>query len=154
LLLLSIAGFFFILFRCVRIGLALLGLGLFLGTQAVTSGAQVLSPVYADHDLAVKIAPYDRPGMPFYSVQDYPQSLPFYLRRTMTVVSYQGELEFGMGQEPQKWIPDMEGFKRRWAADSVALAVMPVDTYAGLAKEGFPMTVIGQNPQHVAVKKP
>ena len=154
LLLLSIAGFFFILFRCVRIGLALLGLGLFLGTQAVTSGAQVLSPVYADHDLAVKIAPFDRPGMPFYSVQDYPQSLPFYLRRTVTVVSYQGELEFGMGQEPQKWIPDMDSFKRRWAADGEALAVMPVDTYTGLAKEGFPMTVIGQNPQHVAVKKP
>jgi 4-amino-4-deoxy-L-arabinose transferase-like glycosyltransferase len=141
-------------FRRVAAAFALLGSGLLLGTLAITSGAQTLSPAYSKADLARQIAAYDRPGQPFYSLDDYPQSLPFYLKRTLTIVAYQGELEFGIGQEPQKWIPDLEGFIAQWGRDKAALAVMPPGTYSELQKQGLPMQLIGRDPDHVVVRKP
>ncbi|HEU5399151.1 MAG TPA: glycosyltransferase family 39 protein [Gammaproteobacteria bacterium] len=154
LLLLGIAGFLLAYFDKVATSLVVLGAGMFLATQTVSAGAQVLSPIYSQHSLALAIAPYDKPGQPFYSLNDYPQSLPFYLGRTMTIVAYQGELEFGIGREPRKWIPELDTFAAQWRSDPAAIAVMPPETYDKLAAEGLPMIVIGREPDHVAVRKP
>ncbi len=134
--------------------LGVLAAGLFLGTQTIACGAQALSPVYSQHALATAIQPYDKPGLPFYSLQDYPQSLPFYLGRTFTIVAYKGELEFGISQEPDKWVPNLDAFASQWRSDKEALAVMPQATYEQLVQQALPMTVIGGDPQHVAVRKP
>ena len=154
LLLVGIVGFLLAYFSRVTAALTLLAAGMFLATQTVSAGAQVLSPVYSQHDLALQMAPYSKPGVPLYSLNDYPQSLPFYLGRTLTIVAYQGELEFGIGREPAKWIPDLDGFAAQWRAGDAALAVMPPETYTKLAAEGLPMIVIGSDPSHVAVRKP
>ena len=154
LLLASAAAFLFAYFSRVAAGLVVLSAGMFLAVQTVSAGAQVLSPVYSQHQLALQMAPYAKPGVTIYSLDDYPQSLPFYLGRTMTVAAYQGELEFGIGQEPQKWIPDLEAFASQWRQGGDALAVMPPDTYTTLAAQGLPMTVIAREPEHVAVRKP
>jgi hypothetical protein len=63
-------------------------------------------------------------------------------------------LEFGIGQEPQKWIPNLEAFASQWRQGGAALAVMPPDTYTQLTVEGLPMIVIGRDPSHIAVRKP
>ena len=54
----------------------------------------------------------ERRGLPwignsthFYCVHDYLQPLPFYWRHTCTLVGYAGELEFGLKQEPWRWLP-------------------------------------------------
>jgi hypothetical protein len=70
------------------------------------------------------------------------------------VVAYKGELEFGIGQEPAKWIPDLDAFASQWRSETQAVAVMPPQTYDDLQRQGLPMIVIGRDPQHVAVKKP
>ncbi|MGH8398902.1 MAG: phospholipid carrier-dependent glycosyltransferase [Gammaproteobacteria bacterium] len=154
LLIIAIAGFFTTYFRQVSVGIALMGVGLFIAIQVVTTGAQALSPVYSGHSLAKQITPYNNPSVPFYSINDYQQSLPFYLKRTLTLVAYQGELYFGISREPDKWIPDLDTFIKHWQSDPAALAVMPTATYDKLKKEGVPMQVIGQDPERVAVKKP
>ena len=118
------------------------------------AAAQSLSPAYSQHSLADQMAPSITPDTMLYSLQDYPQSLPFYLGRTLTVAAYKGELEFGIGQEPAKWIPDLEAFASQWRSETQAVAVMPPQTYDDLQKQGLPMTIIGRDPQHVAVKKP
>ena len=64
------------------------------------------------------------------------------------------ERRAGIGQEPAKWIPDLDAFASQWRSGAQAVAVMPPDTYDALQKEGLPMTVIGRDPQHVAVRKP
>ena len=153
-LLLSLVGFLLAYFNRVTSALGLLAAGLFLGTQALAYGAQALSPVYSQRSLADQIAPYDDPAVPFYSLQDYPQSLPFYLNRTLIVAAYQGELEFENDQQAGKWISDLDAFASQWRSDKQALAVMPPETYDELQKQGLPMTVIGRDPQHVAVRKP
>jgi|SRR5215469_4408507 len=150
----SLAGFLLAYFNRVAAALGLLAAGLFLGTQAMAHGAQGLSPVYSQRSLADQIAPYNDPSVPFYSLQDYPQSLPFYLNRTLVVVAYQGELEFENDQQAGKWLSDLDAFASQWRAEKRALAVMPPETYDELVKQGLPMTVIGRDPQHVAVRKP
>ena len=154
LLLVAVIAFFTAYFRRIGTAVALLGTALFLATQIVTSGAQALSPVYSGHSLAQQIGSYNRPDIPIYSLNDYQQSLPFYLKRTLTLVAYQGELYFGIQRAPQEWIPDLDTFIKRWQADPQALAVMPVATYDVLQKMGVPMQVIGRDPERVAVKKP
>ncbi|MBU6422032.1 MAG: glycosyltransferase family 39 protein [Gammaproteobacteria bacterium] len=154
LLVVAVAVFFVAYFRCVRVGTALLAVALLLATQIVTTGAQAFSPVYSGHSLARQISAYNKPGLPFYSVNDYQQSLPFYLQRTLTLVAYQGELYFGIQHAPGQWIPDLDTFIKRWGNDSQALAVMPTATYATLEKQGVPMQILGRDPERIAVKKP
>jgi len=153
-LLAAFIGFVFIYFGRVASGLGIAVAGLFLGVQTMGAAAQALSPAYSQHSLADQMAPSVTPDTTLYSLQDYPQSLPFYLGRTFTVVAYKGELEFGIGQEPAKWIPDLDSFASQWRSGAKAVAVMPPETYDALQKQGLPMTVIGRDPQHVAVSKP
>jgi len=116
-LLTSVIGFFLAYFNRVAAGIGVAAVGLFLGMQGIGAGAQALSPAYSQHSLADQIASYVKPGTPLYSLQDYPQSLPFYLGTTLTVVAYKGELEFGIGQEPTKWIPDLDAFASQWRSE-------------------------------------
>lgn len=153
-LLTALLGFIFIYFGRVATGLAVAVAGIFLGVQTMGAAAQALSPAYSQHSLAEQMAPYVTPDTTLYSLQDYPQSLPFYLGRTLTVAAYKGELEFGIGQEPAKWIPDLEAFASQWRSGAAAVAVMPPETYDALQAQGLPMTVIGRDPQHIAVRKP
>jgi len=154
LLIVAIVAFFTAYFRQAGAAMLLLAAALFVATQIVTSGAQAFSPVYSGHSLARQMSAYNKPDVPLYSLNDYQQSLPFYLKRTMTLVAYQGELYFGIAHAPQQWIPDLPMFIQRWQSDRQALAVMPMGTYEQLAKQGVPMQVIGQDPVRIAVKKP
>ncbi len=153
-LMVAVVGFFLAYFRRTGLALALIGAGLFLSIQVITSGAQVLSPVYSGRSLARQISPYNKPDIPIYSINDYQQSLPFYLNRTLTLVAYKGELAFGISRDPQKWVPDIDSFIYLWQKDPQALAVMPTATYQELENKGVPMQIIGRDPERIAVKKP
>ena len=104
--------------------------------------------------VAAQVKPLLTPGVPFYSVQKYEQTLPFYLKRTVTVVDYQDELAFGMAQEPDKWIPTTAEFKQRWATDPDAFAIMSIGTYNGMVREKLPMTEIARDTRNIIVRKP
>ncbi len=43
-----------------------------------------------------------RSDAPLYSVGTYDQSLTFYLRRTVTLVGYRGELDYGLRKAPDR----------------------------------------------------
>ena len=92
--------------------------------------------------------------MPFYSVATYEQTLPFYLKRTFTLVQYQDEMAFGIMQEPQRWIPDIAGFAKVWQAQPEALAIMPVEMYPQLKQQDLAMKMIYEDTQYIVVSKP
>lgn len=154
LLIVAIAAFFTAYFRHAAAATLLLAAALFVATQIVTTGAQAFSPVYSGHSLAQQMRAYNRPDVPLYSLNEYQQSLPFYLQRTMTLVAYQGELYYGIERAPGQWLPSLADFTARWQADPQALAVMPAATYEQLLKQGLPMQIIGRDAVRVAVKKP
>ena len=64
---------------------------------------------------------------------------------------FQDELAFGIGQEPQKWLPTIDGFISRWQDGQRAVAIMMPDTYEMLAARGVPMHRIAGDRRRVAV---
>ena len=89
-----------------------------------------------------------------YCVDDYEQSVPFYLRRPCTLVGYRGELEFGLTQEPTRGLADLPAFAARWRLETDALALIRTESFAALRQMGLPMRVIYTAPSLVAVVKP
>lgn len=131
-----------------------LALSTLLAAQIGASGYNTIAKERSGYFIANAIRPYVNPDEPFYSVDTYEQTLPFYLKRTFTLVQYQDEMAFGIMQEPQRWIPDYASFAKVWQAQPAALAIMPVDTYQRLKRLDFAMKIIYEDPQYVVVKKP
>lgn len=131
-----------------------LAIGALVTYQMVLTGFNVLAPQKSSQALASLVKPYVEPGTPVYTVGMYPQSLPFYLGRTVTVVNYRGELGFGLDREPGKGIRDLPDFVARWNAEPGAVAVMHAPTRQSLAAAGVPMSVIAESGGIVAVRRP
>ena len=64
------------------------------------------------------------------------------------------ELEFGVNQEPQLWLPTLEAFIARWNEDVAAYALMVPEQYVELQKQGLPMLEVGRDSRRVIVKHP
>ena len=134
--------------------LLVLALGGVCGSFGALLGHENLARSNSASFIASKVKPLLSPEVPFYSVRGYEQTLPFYIKRTVTVVDYQDELAFGMDQEPDKWIPTVAEFKRRWDSDRDAFAVMSIGTYNGLVIEKLPMIEIARDSRNIIVRKP
>ena len=111
-------------------------------TQLLVMSEDGLSPAHSTYHLAKKLAPYLKPGAPFYSVRTYEQTLPFHIKRTVTLVDYQDELAYGLQQEPALWVPTLAEFDKRWRGHDYALAVMSLEVYDELQKAQLPMQLI------------
>ncbi len=125
-------------------------LGFSLGIQQF----QILGRTASTKDVVHAIKPWIQPGQPFYAVGTYDQTLPFYLDRTVTLVKYQGELHFGITQQPGLWVPTYADFARRWNEDKQPLALMSPSTLPALQALHMPMTVIYRAPRFVVIAKP
>lgn len=121
--------------------------------QLVLSGHESLSTANSAYHIAQKIKPELKPGMPFYSVDTYDQSLQFYLQRSTTMVVYKDELGFGIAQEPEKFIPDLALFEKTWNADREALALMSPDAYARFSAKGLPMRLVARDTRRIVVAR-
>jgi 4-amino-4-deoxy-L-arabinose transferase-like glycosyltransferase len=131
-----------------------LAISTLLAAQLGTSGYNTIARERSAYYIAEAIRPYVKADEPFYSVDTYEQTLPFYLKRTFTLVQYQDEMAFGIMQEPQRYIPDYASFAKVWQAQPAALAIMPVYTYTRLKKMDFAMKIIYEDPQYIVVNKP
>ncbi|MBN8744907.1 MAG: glycosyltransferase family 39 protein [Thiomonas arsenitoxydans] len=125
-------------------------LGFSLGIQQF----QILGRTASTKDVVHAIRPWILPGQPFYAVGTYDQTLPFYLDRTVTLVEYQGELHFGITQQPGLWVPTYADFARRWNEDKQPLALMSPFTLPALQALHMPMTVIYRAPRFIVIAKP
>jgi 4-amino-4-deoxy-L-arabinose transferase-like glycosyltransferase len=140
--------------RCNVAALTWLALFSFVAGLGVLRGHDALAPFNSARDIVAKVKPLVTPEVPFYSVNGYEQTIPFYLKRTMTLVNYQDEMEFGLKQEPQKWIPALADFKQRWLADRDAFAAMSISNYEFFKSQGLPMIELARDKRNVIVRKP
>lgn len=131
-----------------------LAISTLLAAQLGSSGYNTIAKERSAYYIAEAIRPYVKADEPFYSVDTYEQTLPFYLKRTFTLVQYQDEMAFGIVQEPQRYIPDYASFAKVWQAQPAALAIMPVDTYTRLKQMDFAMKIIYEDPQYIVVSRP
>ena len=138
----------------VRGAIIVLACSCLIAAQVLLTGHDSLSATRSDYAIAEQIKPHLRPGVPFYSLEGYDQTLTFYLKRTVTLVAYQDEMAFGIAQEPHKWLPDIESFKQAWIQQPYALAIMNHSTFQRLASQGLPMRVIARSVDKIAVTTP
>ncbi len=126
-----------------------------LGTQFLLFGAQHLSPAYSARSLVDQMAGLSTQDSAFYSVGIYQHSLPFYLDRTLTLVRFRGEMEYGISRDPHAWIPNVDAFLRIWASQPKAFAVMYRRLLGRLEHHaGFDYRVVASDPRRVIVAKP
>jgi hypothetical protein len=123
-------------------------------SAATLLGHEALGRWNSAHYIAGEIRGQLKPDAPFYSVGLYDQTLPFYLRRTVTLVAYADEFEFGLAQEPERRIDTIEAFEKRWREDPMAYAVMSEETRRRLEADGLPMRVLARGFWRVVVAKP
>ncbi|OHX12617.1 hypothetical protein BI347_03200 [Chromobacterium sphagni] len=105
-------------------------------------------------EIVAQIQPYLTPDSAVFSVRYYDQTFPYYVGRPVTLVDFVDEFEFGEGQEPQRWLPQLAQFPARWLAAPRAVAMLTDDTYQLLKRQGLPMKVIYQDPRRKVVAKP
>lgn len=125
-----------------------------LSMQLLMLGYQHLSEYRSSKKLADVLQPYVDADTIVYSVGIYPQSLPFYLQRTLQLAITTSELKLGIKQEPEKWIPDMQGFQARWLQEKgQSVALFSLKNYQRLKSDGLPMVLIYKDVKKVAVSR-
>jgi len=92
-------------------------------------------------------------GVPFYSVDMFDHTVPYYLGRNVTLVHDESELAWGIAREPSNFVPTVQEFARRWREGGEAYAVMERHTYDKLAAEGLPMREVGTDGRRVVVAR-
>jgi 4-amino-4-deoxy-L-arabinose transferase-like glycosyltransferase len=94
-----------------------------------------------------------RPDLPFYSVDMFDHTVPFYLGRTVTLVREQGELAWGIANAPANYLPTLDAFEQRWRNDGDAYAIMTESTYDALRAQGLPMRLVDRDGRRVIVRR-
>ncbi|MEO1765945.1 glycosyltransferase family 39 protein [Thiobacter aerophilum] len=128
-------------------------LGGLLAAQAVVTGHEALAPINSGYDFARKLRPLLRPEQTLYCVEMYDQTLPFYLKRTCTLVAYEDEMAFGLAQEPWRRGPDLDTFLHRFPTERAAVAILSPESYDRL-KDRLPHRLLVREREHVAIAPP
>lgn len=128
--------------------------GFFLCAIIAGTGHETLGRAVSGVDLVEQVKMSIPEKANFYSVNILDHTVPFYLGRTMIMVASPDELEFGVQQEPQLWLPTLEAFIARWQEDVTAYALMVPEQYVELQKQGLAMQEVGRDSRRVIVKHP
>jgi 4-amino-4-deoxy-L-arabinose transferase-like glycosyltransferase len=127
----------------------------FLSSQLLMRGHDALGRYSGGFVYVRAIEAELKPDTPIYSVARYEQVLPFYLRRTFTLVQNTDEMAFGLEQEPHLWIPRLDDFIAKWRSDHAAgkksIAILRPEMYQDMRQAGVPMRVIVEDPRRVVV---
>ncbi len=94
------------------------------------SGGEALRPFHTD--------------VPFYSVNMFDHTVPYYLGRTVILVQERGELAWGIERAPENFIPEIGTFIRRWNDERDAYAIMSLLTFTDLTAAGVPMREVAR----------
>ncbi|MGI9024344.1 MAG: glycosyltransferase family 39 protein [Burkholderiaceae bacterium] len=130
------------------------GFAALLGWSSLLLGHEALGRGMSTYDLARAMQPYIQDATPIYSVGIFEHTLDFYLQRTVTLVAFRDELDFGLTQEPGKGIATLPEFEKRWSQDRAPLAVMDRDLFDKLTTDGLAMRVVADDARRLVIAKP
>ncbi len=127
----------------------------FLATHSILAGSELYGRNRAGTDLLPQIQAELKADTKLYSVGIYEQSLTFYLRRPVILVSYTDEFAFGLEQQPELSIPLLETFVTQWTRDAAAgvhdVAIISLDRYEDLKHRGVPMRVVAKDTRRIII---
>ena len=128
--------------------------GFFLCAIIAGTGHETLGRAVSGIDLVNRVKASIPEKVNFYSIRLLDHTVPFYLGRTMIMVQSPDELEFGVNQEPELWMPTLEAFIARWKEDPTAYALMVPEQYVALQEINLPMQEVDRDSRRVIVKHP
>jgi 4-amino-4-deoxy-L-arabinose transferase-like glycosyltransferase len=128
--------------------------GFFLCAIIAGTGHETLGRAVSGIDLVERVKASVPEKVNFYSVRLLDHTVPFYLGRTMIMVESPDELEFGVNQEPDLWMPTLDAFIARWQEDQTAYALMVPEQFEALKAQHFPMQEVDRDSRRVIVKHP
>jgi 4-amino-4-deoxy-L-arabinose transferase-like glycosyltransferase len=123
--------------------------------QALLCEYTVIPPSRSAYALVQAVAPDVHPGTALYSVGEYRQTIPPYLGRMLTLVSFggAGELDFGEASEPGRQTATPEQFVHQWDASRDAIAFFDPRVWDHYRQQGLPGRVIARDSFTVAVSR-
>jgi len=130
-----------------------LAFGHFLATILLIQSYDHYGQLRSADNIARALTPLIGPETPVFSVDAYDQTLPFYLRRNVTLVVYEDEFAFGQAQEPERWVHSLDDFVKQWNALPQAAAYLSPSIWTALSQRGLPMHIVYQDPRRLVVVK-
>lgn len=123
--------------------------------QALLCEYAVIPPSRSAYALVQAVASDVHTGTALYSVGEYRQTIPPYLGRMLTLVSFEGvgELDFGEAEEPGRQTATPEQFVRQWEASRDAVAFFDPRVWDHYHQQGLPGHVIARDSFTVAVSR-
>jgi hypothetical protein len=122
-----------------------------LGWQLLLSAFTEL-PDRSAYKMLLTVRPLIQPETELFSVGQYRETISPYLGRTMTLVDFEGELAFGLREEPSKALTP-EAFLAHWNASTNAVVFMNPSLYDTWRKRGLQGKVIGADGTTLAVSR-
>lgn len=132
-----------------------LALGVALGCQVLQWGHSVWGERVSARDLSRRLLAAEGEQrvatLPFYSVGLYDQSLPFYLRRTLTLVDYRDEMGPGLDRDPSRNGPTTAALTQGWRDGPPAYAVLGLDALTEWRATGAPACIVARNEREAII---
>ena len=127
-------------------------LGAMLAWQALLCEYALIPPARSARELVSAVRPFIGAYTPLYSVGQYRETVSPYLGRTLQLAGYEGELQFGLREEPQRRMT-LEQFAARWSAADQGVAFFDPQLWDSWRRRGFPGRVIAADNYTVAVSR-
>jgi hypothetical protein len=98
------------------------------------------------------VKPLIGPQTELFSIGQYRETLSPYLQRTLTLVEFEGELAFGISQEPARAL-QAAAFLARWNSSTNAVVFIPPAILDAWRSRGLQGRVIGGDNQTLVVSR-
>ncbi|TMH73136.1 MAG: glycosyltransferase family 39 protein [Betaproteobacteria bacterium] len=132
-----------------------LAIGGLVATQIGLAGHRTLSERFSVASTVAALPEQPPADAPVFAVDMYDHTLPWSLKRTVTMVGYRDELGDAVDWERAKFVPDLLSFASRWNAAPQAWAFIPLAEAERLPRElGIRVQVMARGAQYAIVKKP
>jgi 4-amino-4-deoxy-L-arabinose transferase-like glycosyltransferase len=122
-----------------------------LGWQCLISAYTEL-PERSSYKLVMTVKPQIGPQTELFSIGQYRETLSPYLQRTLTLVDFDGELAFGISQEPARALTG-EAFLAHWNAATDAVVFIAPSELEAWRNRGLQGKVIGGDNRTLVVSR-
>jgi 4-amino-4-deoxy-L-arabinose transferase-like glycosyltransferase len=124
-----------------------------LAWQCLLSAFALIPPERSARALVADVRPFISPSTPLYSVGQYRETISPYLGRTLSLAGYEGELQFGLSEEPDKRM-SLDEFTEQWRRTSGAVAFFEPQLWERYRRAGLPGRVLAADYHTIAVGQP
>lgn len=124
-----------------------------LGWSLIAFGYSIVDRHPSTRDLVNAMRPHVGAGTQLFSVGQYRQTVAPYLGRTLRLVNYRGDLDFGLSQEVPDAEMSIEQFIQRWEGLKDGVAVIAARRFADLEPRLAPFVVVARDRSSVVIKR-